>query len=103
MEFNLAITESANQDMDMIFTYILNQLCNPKAAIDLANEIEGKYDEICINPYMFEETKDMVLKNKGYRRIPVQNYIILYKVDEINREVIIVRIFYSGQNYLEWL
>jgi toxin ParE1/3/4 len=103
MEYNLTITEVANQDMNKIFSYILNHLCNPKAAVDLADAIEGKYDEVCINPYMFEESRNKVLKNKSYHRLPVQNYIILYKIDEKNREVIIARIFYGGQNYQELL
>jgi len=103
MEYKLTITEAANQDMDKIFSYIFNHLCNPKAAVDIADAIEGKYDEVCMNPYMFEESRDMALKNKGYHRLPVQNYIILYKIDEMNREVIIMRIFYCGQNYMEWL
>jgi len=89
--------------MDKIFSYILNHLCNQKATIDFADVIEGRYDEVCINPYMFEESRDKALRAKGYRRIPVQNYIILYKIDEKNREVIISRIFYGGQNYKECL
>ncbi|MGB4661018.1 MAG: hypothetical protein WBI07_17740 [Mobilitalea sp.] len=55
--------------------YILNHLCNPKAVIDLADAIEDKYDEVCRNPYMFEESRDTRLKNKGYHRIPVQHYM----------------------------
>lgn len=101
MAFKLTITEAANLDMDKIFSYILNHLCNPKAAIDLADAIEAKYDEVCVNPYMYEESRDNILKSKGYRRIPVQNYVILYKVNETNKSVVIARIFYCGQNYRE--
>lgn len=103
MGFKLTITEAANQDMDKILSYILNNLCNPKAAIDLANDIEAKYDEVCLHPYMFEESRDKILKSKGYRRIPVQNYVILYKVDKKNKVIYITRIFYCGQNYREYL
>ena len=80
MACRLTITEAANQDMDNIFAYIINQLCNLKAAMDLAEAIETKYHEVCLSPYMFEEARDKVLKNKGYRRIPVNNYVILYKL-----------------------
>lgn len=101
MKFELKITQAANQDMDKIFSYIVNHLCNLKAANDLADAILAKYDEISVNPYMFEESRDIRLRDKGYRRIPVQKYVILYKVNEENKEVIITRVFYCGQNYKE--
>ncbi len=103
MACRLTITEAANQDMDNIFAYIINQLCNLKAAMDLAEAIETKYHEVCLNPYMFEEARDKVLKNKGYRRIPVNNYVILYKINSEKKEVIIARIFYCRQSYKECL
>ena len=53
MGFKLTITEAANQDMDKIFCYIMKHLCNPKVAIDLADAIETKYEEVSVNPYMF--------------------------------------------------
>jgi toxin ParE1/3/4 len=103
MEFRLTITEAANQDMDEIFSYIINDLCNPKAAIDIVDAIEAKYEEVCLHPYMFEASRDKILGNKGYRRIPVQNYVILYKIDEKEKMIIIARIFYCGQNYRDFL
>ena len=103
MEYELIITESANNDLDSIFSYILNSLCNPKAANDFADLIEQKYEEIIKYPFMFEESRDNILRCKGYRRIPVNNYVILYKVTEESKEVIITRIFYGGQNYSEYL
>ena len=60
MGFKLTITEAANQDMDKIFCYIMKHLCNPKAAIDLADAIETKYEEVSVNPYKFEESRKLV-------------------------------------------
>ena len=62
MEYKLSITDSADRDMDMIYAYIMNHLCNPKAATDSADAIEVKYEEVCSNPYMYKESRNYILK-----------------------------------------
>lgn len=34
-----------------------------------------------------------------YRRIPVDNYLILYTVDEKNKKVYVAHFYYAGSNY----
>ena len=36
-----------------------------------------------------------------YRRIIVNNYIILYTIDDIKNIVYIAHIYYGGRNYIE--
>lgn len=43
--------------------------------------------------------KDEILKNKGYRRLIIDNYVVFYIVDETDKVVVIMRILYAPRNY----
>ena len=40
---------------------------------------------------------------KNFRRVPVKNYLILYRVDEAEKIVRIHRIFYGARNHITLL
>lgn len=103
MDYKITITYSANKDLDEIVDYIVNHLFNTTAAKDLLNDIEDKYKQLAKFPYMFEEVRDKILKKKGYRKIVVKNYIILYLIDELDKEINIMRFFYCGKKYEKYL
>lgn len=103
MDYKITITYSANKDLDEIVDYIVNHLFNTTAAKDLLNDIEDKYKQLAEFPYMFEEVRDKILKKKGYRKIVVKNYIILYLIDELDKEINIMRFFYCGKKYEKYL
>ena len=103
MNYDVIVSESAIKDLDEILKYMIEVLCNRKAAIDFIDEVERKYFEISKHPYMYELSRDERLKKKGYRRIVINNYIILYLINDKSKEVIVSRIFYSGQNYKDYL
>mgnify|MGYP003400320478 FL=1 len=46
---------------------------------------------------------DEVLKEMNYRRLIVQNYIIIYSVNEKSQAVNILRLFYGKSDYLKYL
>ena len=48
---------------------------------------------------MFTKIENKKLKRQ-YRRMVVDNYVVLYTVDEKKRNVYIVHIYYSGRDYL---
>ncbi len=48
---------------------------------------------------MSELLKDEILRKKGYRKIVIDNYIVIYKVNKDERLVIIVRIIYNRRQY----
>jgi len=43
MVYKVKVSESAERDLDEIFTYIAVKLLNPRAASDFANALERKY------------------------------------------------------------
>jgi addiction module RelE/StbE family toxin len=103
MAYNVKVSDSADKDLDEIFTYIAEKLANPKVAADFARELEERYTALEIHPLMFELSRDKRLAAKGYRRFVVGSYIALYLVDEKRREITIARVFYGRREYEKYL
>lgn len=48
---------------------------------------------------MYSEIQDLRLAREGYRKVIVKNYIGLYKVDDENKVVNMIRIVYGRMDY----
>ncbi|MDR0489901.1 MAG: type II toxin-antitoxin system RelE/ParE family toxin [Oscillospiraceae bacterium] len=101
MEFKLDITDSAHKDFNDIVTYIAETLCAPAAAAHFMEAVEKCYDNLKARPLMYAAADMPELAEKGYRRAPVKNYLILYKVDETAKIVRVHRFFYGSRNYID--
>lgn len=101
MDYNIFISEEAHNDIDSVLDYIVNSLKNPTAAQNLLNKIEEIYISIADNPLMYARCNDGRLQKDGYRKVVINNYILIYRIDETNNLVYIVRFFYGGQNYVD--
>jgi len=99
MDYKIYITKDAHNDLNDITTYIKNKLCNPTAALDFLSEIEKNYEMITKNPLMFALCIDSRLKNEGYRKIIVKNYIVFYKINENEKAIYIMRVIYGRRDY----
>lgn len=99
--FRLVISELAHEDLDHIMSYIAIQLSNPAAAANFLVEVEKCYGYLKFNPFMYQRCYDIRLKKDGYRKATIKNYVLVYKIDEAARIVIIYRFFYGAQDYMK--
>ena len=97
--YKLLVTEAAEEDLDEIISYIVNELASPKAASDFADAVQTCYDRVVQNPASFEASRDPLLSKEGYRRAVVKNYIMLYKVFHERAEIVVYRFFYGRRDY----
>ena len=99
MAYRIIITNEADADIDEIIGYIVNSLKNPIAAGKLLSEIKSSYDILTESPEAFAYCNDSYLREQGYRKIPVKNYIIFYRVDHAEKSVYILRVIYGRRDY----
>lgn len=100
MAYNVRIMEKAEQDLSEIVTYFTEKLCNPSAAESLLEEFLEEKNNISDNPYMYPLSNDSVLQSEGYHRFLFKkNYIAMYLIDDVEKEVYIMRIFYEKRDY----
>ena len=100
--YALKFTPIAYEDLDEIYRYITSELYNEAAANNLLIKFEANIMRLKDFPFSCSFVRDEMLKEKGYRKLIVDNYIVFYLVNEVQKEVIIMRILYGKKNYQEW-
>lgn len=86
--YKLVVSELAHKDLD-------------NAATNFLNEVEKCYGYLKSNPLMYERCHDARLEKEAYRKATIKNYVLVYKVDEPAKVVIIYRFFYGAQDYVK--
>ena len=99
--YKIDISELAHNDLDRIVSYIAVNLASPMAATNFLDEVEKCYDYLKHNPYMYAKCQNMRLEKEGYRKIPIKNYLLIYKIVEEYKTINILRFFYGAQDYLK--
>ena len=101
--YKVVISPSANADLFNALKYIAFELENPQAATKLADGIEKCYTDLEEFPAAHEFCRDPVLARIGYRRYAVGNYLVIFRIVEDMKEVRVLHILHSLQNYHEIL
>lgn len=97
--YKVVVTELAEGDLDSIVAYIAGQLGNPTAAGRLLDEVQECYANLKTLPLMYELSRDGRLAAEGYRKAVIGSYVMLYKVNEAAKIVIVYRFFYGPRDY----
>jgi addiction module RelE/StbE family toxin len=97
--YSIKFTTKAEEDLDEIYEYIANNLFASEAADNLMDKFENKILTLKSFPYSSSFVADEVLKNRGYRKLIIDNYIVFYLINEQEQQVIIMRILYGASNY----
>ena len=98
MNWKIAYTKKALQDIDGIYEYISKVLHEPAIAQKLVTlimkEIKG-LETLPMRHHLFDEEP---LKSQGLRIMPVKNYLVAYIPKEDEHTVYIIRIMYGGRD-----
>jgi len=70
---------------------------------NLEQEFKDCYQRFRNNPYFYQQCFEPKLEAKGYRRAVVQDFIIVYHVNEEKKVVNVIGAFHGRQNYVEYL
>ena len=97
--YKLEITVSARKDLEKIYEYIAFELKNLTAADDFLSKMEKCCDLLVGQPYMYEACRDERLRIDGYRRAVIKKYVMVYRVDDNNQRIYVLRFFYGSQDY----
>lgn len=103
MDYRLIVSREAHADIDEITEYIAGKLHNPQAASGFLDDVDKSYRSVVKNPHLYALCTDERLRDKGYRRITIKNYLIFYRVDEAEKTVYIVRVIYGPRDYANLL
>ncbi len=99
MAYKVMETETALEQLEGIVLYIRDTLVNPSAAVTFLNAIARCYDDLERMPQMYELCRDLRLRDLGYRKAVIKNYVMIYRIDEAAKTVYILRFFHGRQDY----
>ncbi len=97
--YTIKMTPKAADDLDNIYQYISEELFLTSSAANILERIERGIMRLREFPFSCNYVADEYLRNKGYRKLIVDNYIVFYLIEEENSQVIIMRVLYGKQKY----
>ena len=105
MHYEVVLSLPATRDLEQIMAYIAMRLYNKTAASDFLDKFDEQIDGLRHNPRLYGLSKNRRLAGKEYRKMPIvgTNYLAVYKVDDVERKVKILRVFYMRRNYEDLL
>ena len=98
--YEIEFTEDCREEIDEIYEYISEKLVAENSAKKLMRKMRDAIRDLSESPnlYMKIEKKDKL--KREYRRIVIDNFVVLYTVDESNKKVYIAHMYYGRRDYL---
>ena len=97
-EYKVLLHPKAYRDLDDIYAYISNDILEPAIAKRQVHRIWDALDSLSTFPYSHQDRLVGRYANKGYRQFIVDNYLVIYRIDEEKKEVRIMTIQYVKRN-----
>lgn len=97
-KYKVKINPRAIRELDGIYQYIANEKLAPENAKGQVDRIKKAILNLDTFPSSHQERNEGKYAGKGYRQLLVDNYIVIFRMDEINKVVYVVTIQYQGRN-----
>ena len=97
-KYKVRITPNAIRELDSIYKYIANEKLAPENAKGQVDRIKKAILNLNTFPQSHQDRNEGRYAEKGYKQLPIDNYIIIFRIDEINKIVYVVTIQYQGRN-----
>ena len=98
MIYEVEVSEQADRDLREIFEYIAFELQSPENAIGQLNRLEEQILSLDAMPKRYRKYEKEPWKSRGFRVLPVDNYVVLYIPDSDKKVVTILRVMYAGRD-----
>ena len=97
--YSLKLMSRALRDLDKIYDYISHTLVEPGTALKLVERIENAIFSLETMPYRCPERRRGAYAYRGYRQLLVENYTVIYRIQESEKQVIVVTVRYSSSEF----
>ncbi len=98
--YEIEFTEDARDEIREIYKYISENLVAKQAARDLMKKMRNTIMDLAESPKLYMKIEKKDRRKRDFRRIVIDNYIILYTIDEEKKTVYIAHMYYGRRNYL---
>ena len=99
MKYSVFVAASAESDISAAVAYITSALSNPTAADRLIDSVERALMSLSTQPKRYRLLPIERWAGRGFHALAVQNYVLVYRVDDVGRTVTAIRFFHSTQDW----
>ncbi|MCD8326812.1 MAG: type II toxin-antitoxin system RelE/ParE family toxin [Lachnospiraceae bacterium] len=96
--YDIVYSAEALNDLENIYCYIAFDLMSPDTAENQVNRIRKSIRCLDLFPDGFVQVDWEPWKSMGMRKLPIDNYIAYFLINNSNYEVFIIRILYGGMD-----
>ena len=82
MAYNVIMLPAAEEDYREILRYLDRRFESPQAIRTLNQRLREALENLSETPRMYAFSTDEVLRQRGYRKFLIGNYVALFQIDE---------------------
>lgn len=97
-KYKVKITPRAIRELDNIYEYIANEKLAPENAKGQVDRIKKAVLSLDTFPQSHQERNEGRYAGKGYRQLLIDNYIVIFRIEETSKTVYLITIQYHGRN-----
>ena len=98
--YEIEFTEDCREELDEIYEYISEKLVAENSAKKLMRKMRNAVMDLSESPNLHIKIKKKNKLKREYRRIVIDNFVVLYTVEESSKKVYIAHMYYGRRNYL---
>lgn len=95
--YKVTFLQSALDDLEEIILYIASD--NKKNALLMNDKLVATANKLAVFPMMGILVPDEKIARMGFRMLPIDNYLLFYKIYEEDKEVTILRVIHGMRDY----
>lgn len=103
IKYKVIVTSKAKYDLEEIYHYISKSLMEENTASNLMKNIEESIKKLEYFPEAYSVIEQYQGRDYEYRKLIIKNYLVVYRIDQTEEKVYVIRVVYGGRNYLSEL
>ena len=103
MDYSVKLTPHAIVQIQETIAYISKVLLVPETARAWADYLQNEISCLDTMPSRYSAVEEEPWKSRGYRKMPVKNFIVYYYVDEASKTVWVTAVIYGRRDQLNAL
>ena len=96
--YKVVLYPKAYHDIEEIYKYITKVLLEPKSAQQQIKRLQEAINSLSSFPYAHQDRLVGRFANQGFKQLLIDNYLVIYIVDEKQKQVNIIIVQYIGRN-----
>lgn len=98
--YEIEFTEDCKYEITEIYEYISKKLVAENSAKKLMRKMRDSVMDLSEFPNLYMKIEKKDGHKREFRRMIIDNFVVLYTVDESNHKVYIAHMYYGRKNYL---